>query len=188
MDGTDMRRVIVIVASGLALAGCASGGGTPDWFPRFEPAPVSVQLESQPAGAEAKTSTGQSCQTPCAVAMPPDKEFSVTFSLAGYQQQTIPVQMGKPEGDAFAEASLQPNPVAVELAAAPKTPAKRKPARKPAATASTVRPAARPAAARPAARPAAPRPASPAATSQPATVPASAVPAAAPTDPWPPAR
>ena len=185
-----MRRVIVIVASGLALAGCASGGGTPDWFPRFEPAPVSIQFESQPAGAEAKTSTGQSCQTPCSIAMPPDKEFSVTFSLAGYQQQTVPVQIGKPEGDAFAEASLQPNPVAIELAVAPKTPAKRKPARKPAASASTAKPAsARPAAARPAAaRPAAPRPASPAASSQPATPPAAAAPATVPTDPWPPVR
>jgi hypothetical protein len=162
MDGTDMRRVIVIVASGLALAGCASGGTTPDWFPKFEPAPVTIRFESQPAGAEAKTSTGQSCQTPCSVAMPPDKEFSVTFSLAGYQQQTVPVQITKPEGDAFAEASLQPNPVAVELAVAPKTPAKRKPA--------------------------APRPATPAASSQPATAPAAAAPAAAPTDPWPPVR
>ena len=130
-----MRQVIVIMASGLALAGCASGGTSPDWWPKFEPAPVSIQFESQPAGAEAKTSTGQSCQTPCSLAMPPDKEFSVTFSAAGRQPQTVPVQITKPEDDPFAEASLQPNPVAVELAVAPKTPAKRAPGRKAAATA-----------------------------------------------------
>ena len=101
------------------------------------------------------------------MAMAPDKEFSVTFALAGRQPQTVPVQITKPEGDPFAEASLQPNPVAVELAVAPKTPAKRTSGRKPAA-----KPAAT--------RPAAPRPAS--SSSQPMA------PAAAPTDPWPAAR
>lgn len=170
-----MRRVIVILASGLALGGCAAGGTSPDWWPKFEPAPVSIVFESQPAGAEAKTSTGQSCQTPCSLAMAPDKEFSVTFALAGRQPQTVPVQITKPEGDPFAEASLQPNPIAVELAVAPKAPAKRAPVRKPATTASTTRPAA--------ARPAAPRPAA----SQP-VAPAAVAPAGAATDPWPPAR
>src|SRR6476661_6105432 len=89
LNGTvsDMRRVIVILASGLALAGCAGGGGNfnTDWFPKFEPAPVNIQFVSEPAGAEAKTSTGQTCKTPCSIAMPADKEFSVSFALAGYQ-------------------------------------------------------------------------------------------------------
>ena len=169
-----MRQVIVIMASGLALAGCASGGANPDWWPKFEPAPVSIQFESQPAGAEAKTSTGQSCQTPCSLAMAPDKEFSVTFSAAGRQPQTVPVQITKPEDDPFAEASLQPNPVAVELAVAAKTPAKRAPGRKPAATASVAKP-----------KPAAPRPAAPTTTQQ---APAATAPAATPTDPWPAVR
>jgi hypothetical protein len=177
MDGTDMNRVIVIAASGLALAGCTSGGGTNfDFWPKFEPTPVSVQFQSEPAGAEAKTSVGQSCQTPCALAMAPDKDFSVTFSLAGYQPQTVPVQVNKPEpgSEDATEAGLAPNPVAVELKAAPKGPAKRTPAKKPATTAS----AAKPAAAKPAAAPkptAAPR--QPAPTTAPAA-----------TDPWPPVR
>jgi hypothetical protein len=98
--------------------------------------------------------------------MPPDKDFSVTFSLAGYQPQTVPVQVTQPEGE---ETALQPNPVEVELAAASKTPAKRKPAaRKPATTASS---APKPAAAKPAA-------ARPASQSAPAAAPGS-------TDPWP---
>jgi hypothetical protein len=172
MDGTDMNRLFAIVASGLVLAGCTSGSGT-DWLPKFEPAPVSIQFQSEPPGAEAKTSTGGSCQTPCAVSVPPDKEFSVTFSLAGYQPQTVAVQLTKPEG---IETALQPNPVAVELAAAPKTPPKRTPARRAATTASTPKPAA--------ARPAAPRPAA-AAPAPAATAPSATAPAI---DPWPPVR
>ena len=159
-----MRRVVVIVASGLGLASCTSGGGfNTDWFPKFEPAPVNIQFQSQPPGAEAKTSTGQACKTPCSLAMPPDKEFSVSFSLAGYQPQTVPLKLTRPEG---IETALQPNPVEVELVAAPKAPPKRAPApRKPAATTAA---APKPAAARPAA-------------SQPA-------PASSSMDPWPPVR
>jgi hypothetical protein len=161
-----MRRVIVIVASGLALASCTSGGGfNTDWFPKFEPAPVNIQFASQPPGAEAKTSTGQTCKTPCSLAMPADKEFSVTFALAGYQSQTVPLQLTRPEG---LETALQPNPVEVELVTAPKPPpAKRTPARKPATTAAAPR-----------SKPAATRPA--AATSQTAPAPASSS-----MDPWP---
>lgn len=157
-----MRRVIVILASGLALAGCAGGSNfNTDWFPKFEPAPVNIQFVSEPAGAEAKTSTGQTCKTPCSIAMPADKEFSVSFALAGYQTQTVSLQLTKPEG---VETALQPNPVEVELVAAPKAPPPKKkaPARKPATTASAPKPAA--------ARPAAP----------------AAAPAA--TDPWPTGR
>jgi hypothetical protein len=114
--------------------------------------------------------------------MAPDKEFSVTFALAGRLPQTVPVQITKPEDDPFAEASLQPNPVAVELAAAPKTPAKRTPGRKSAAAASTAKPAA--------AKPAAPRPAAPkpAASSSQPVAPAATAPTGTAADPWPPAR
>lgn len=135
-----MRRVIVILASGLALAGCAGGNFNSDWFPKFEPSPVNIQFVSTPAGAEAKTSSGQTCKTPCSLSMPADKEFSVSFSLAGYQTQTVPLQLTKPEG---VETALQPNPVEVELVAAPKPAPARKPAtRKPATTAQAPKPAA----------------------------------------------
>jgi hypothetical protein len=174
-----MSRVIAFVACGFALAGCTSGASLTSWvpsfdFPKAEPASVSVQFQSEPAGAEAKTSVGQSCKTPCALAVVPDKDFSVTFSLAGYQPQTVPVEVNRPEGlsgaEAAAETSLLPNPVAVELTPAPKGPAKRAPApRKPAAAASAQAPAPR------AAAPARP----------PAAAPAQPAPA---TDPWPPIR
>ena len=173
MDGTDMSRVVVIAACGLALAGCASGGSA-DWFPKYEPAKVNVQFQSDPPGAEAKTSSGEACQTPCAIAMAPDKDFSVTFLLTGYEPQTV--QVAKDTNTL--EASLHPNPVAVELAkAAP--PSKRQPRKPAATTASAAKPAARPAAARPAARPAA---------TAPAAAPAAAPPPPAAGDPWPAAR
>lgn len=171
-----MSRVIVIVASGLALAGCASGGTGGDWWPKYEPAPVSVQFQSEPAGAEAKTSNGSVCQTPCTLAMAPDKDFSVTFSLPGYEPQTVPVQVAKPDGAEVLEAGLQPNPVAVELS---KSTGKKPPPKRRAATTAS---AAKPAAAKPATRPAA----RPAAASRPAAAPRQSAPPPAATDPWPP--
>jgi hypothetical protein len=62
--------------------------------------------------------------------MAPDKDFSVTFALAGYESQTVPVQKGRPEGLSASDgpASLQPNPVYVELDPAAAKPAPKKPA------------------------------------------------------------
>jgi len=170
----DMSRVIAVVACGLSLAGCTSGSWTPNFdfsLPKAEPQKLTVQLQSEPAGAEAKTSAGESCKTPCSLAVVADKDFSVTFALAGYQPQTVPVQVNRPEGlsgaEAAAETSLIPNPVHVELAPAPKTPAKKPPAKKPAAAASAQAPAQKPA----------PAPAPKPATTAPPVV-----------DPWPAVR
>ena len=168
-----MNRVMVILASALALAGCTSGGGmSVEWLPRFEPKPVDVLFQSQPPGAEAKTSTGQTCQTPCSLAMPPDKDFTVTFALAGHQPQTIAVQPTRSE-ETF-DTSLQPNPVEVALVVAPRGP-QRRTTNPPRRTSSTIPPAARPVAV----RPAAPRPAAAAPPPQAAPPPA---------DPWPQVR
>ncbi len=148
-----------------------------DFLPKAEPVTLNVQLQSDPPGAEAKTSVGQSCKTPCAVSVPADKDFSVTFALAGYQPQTVPVQVTRAEAltGETSETILTPNPVAVELEPAPKAPAKKPPvpARKPAAAASAQAP-----------KPAAPATPRPAATAP--TRPAGAAPAAV--DPWPAVR
>lgn len=153
-----MIRVIAVVACGLALAACSSGmpSWSPSWsssmdfLPKFDPKPVAMQFESEPAGAEAKTSTGQTCRTPCTLSVAPNKEFSVTFALAGYQPQTIPVKVGKPEGAYDDSIGLTPNPVYAELEAAKPAPkrAPAKPAPKP-ATAAAPKPAAAPAASSP---------------------------------------
>lgn len=158
-----MYRVIVIVSGALALAACSS---TPDWMSldALKPAPVmdSVRFESNPPGAEAKTSNGQTCRTPCALALPVETPLTVTFTLTGYQPETEtvePISLGS-------TMQFQPNPVMVELTpAAPVAPAKKKPAaKKPAAKP----PAKKPVAAAPAPMTAAPQQPAPWPTNPPA--------------------
>lgn len=169
-----MNRVITVVATAFAVAGCSSMSPSLDFLPKSEVSGVTVQFQSEPAGAEAKTSAGGSCKTPCALAVAPDKDFSVTFALAGYQPQTVPVQVNRPEvstrdTDNPLETTLDPNPVYVELEPAPKAPARKPaPAKKPATAASAQAPAPKPATAAP----------------KPATAPR---PAPSAVDPWPPA-
>jgi hypothetical protein len=82
------------------------------------PPTVQIQLESVPQGAEARTSLGPSCKTPCSVAVPaPDGGFSVTFTLNRFQPATIPVQVVTFPGDFAtpASANIDPNPVVAEL-------------------------------------------------------------------------
>jgi hypothetical protein len=104
----------------------------------FKPSPTSetLRIESEPPGAEAKTSQGQSCRTPCEVAVQTGNELSVTLALNGYQPQTVSVRSEAPppvERDSapVPGSLLSPNPIYVELQPAPATPqAKRPVARK----------------------------------------------------------
>ena len=81
-----MYRVLAIIGGAFALAACSS---TSDWasLDSFKSGASldTVSLESEPPGAEAKASNGQSCRTPCALALPADAASSVTFTLNGYQ-------------------------------------------------------------------------------------------------------
>ena len=87
-----------------------------------------VRFESSPPGAEAKTSTGQTCRTPCALSLPVNSPLTVTFTLNGY----LPESEGlEPMSATGSSTQLRPNPVVVELAAAPPQP--KQPAKKPAA-------------------------------------------------------
>ena len=79
---------------------------------RNEPALETVRFESEPPGAEAKTSIGQSCRTPCALALPGNKPFDVTFTLAGFQPDVEKVEVFA-VGDGSTK--LRPNPVLAEL-------------------------------------------------------------------------
>ena len=125
-----MRRVILIAVAGLSLAGCSSFS-----LDTFRPAPptVQVQLESVPSGADAKTSIGPGCKTPCSDAVTaPDSGFAVTYSMNRFQPVTVPVQVIRIPGDFSGPGSttLDPNPVVAELQpAAPPPRVKRKPIR-----------------------------------------------------------
>jgi hypothetical protein len=122
-----MRRFIVIAVTGVSLAGCSSFS-----WDSLKPTPpsIQVQLESTPPGADARTSLGPGCKTPCSVSVPaPDTGFSVTYTLNKFLPATIPVQVIRNPGD-FASSGTtvtDPNPVFAELQPAgppPKAPRK----------------------------------------------------------------
>jgi len=63
-------------------------------------------LESQPSGADAKTSLGPGCETACSVSVPArDGGFSVSYSLAKYQPATVQVKVIRNPGDLTTPAS-----------------------------------------------------------------------------------
>jgi hypothetical protein len=124
VDQADkMRRVIAVAVAGLSLAGCSSLS----WdMLKSTPTPIQVQLESNPPGADAKTSLGPGCKTPCSVSVtPPDNGgFTVTYTLDKFQPATVPVQVIRNTG-AFNTSPaivLDPDPVVGELQAAPPSP------------------------------------------------------------------
>jgi len=177
-----MSRVIAIMACGFTLTACSATLPSLSLdFMKSAPQAETLAVESEPPGAEAKTSIGQSCRTPCQLPVQPGREFSVTLALSGYQPQTVSV---RPEADgASAAPRLAPNPIHVTLQAVapPKKPVLKK--KKPAAA------AARPVASQPAAS-AAPRAASvPAPTLAPTLAPPPSSPAEAAASatnyPWP---
>jgi hypothetical protein len=140
-----MRRVIAIAVVGASLAGCTSFS-----FDSFRSAPplVKVALESAPPGADATTSLGPGCKTPCAIDVPaPDAGFSVTFAIPRFQTVTVPVQVIRNPGDFASPPTtiIEPSPVFAELQPAAPPPGARKPMRpkkpKPARSATAPAPA-----------------------------------------------
>jgi hypothetical protein len=124
-----MRQVIAIAAAGLSLAGCSSFSW--DSF-KSAPPPMQVQLDSAPQGADAVTSLGPGCKTPCSVSIPtPQANFSVTFNLPKFQPATVPVQVIRNPGDLASPGTTvtDPNPVFAELQPAGPPPRAPKPMR-----------------------------------------------------------
>jgi hypothetical protein len=125
-----MRRVIAMAFTGISLAGCSSFS-----LDSFKPTPplVQVQLESAPPGADATTSLGPGCKTPCSVSVPaPDAGFAVTFALPPkFLPVTVPVQVIRNPGDFTdpATTTIEPSPVFAELKPAGPPPKVRKPMR-----------------------------------------------------------
>jgi hypothetical protein len=115
-----MSRVIAFVACGFTLAACSASMPSLDFF-KSSPPTESLRIESEPPGADARTTQGQTCRTPCELTVQGGGDLSVTVALNGYQPQTVALRSDQAEG------KLSPNPLYVELQAAPPaTPAKKK--------------------------------------------------------------
>jgi hypothetical protein len=112
-----------------------------DMFKSGPPTEV-LRIESEPPGADARTSQGQTCRTPCELTVATDGsgDLAVTVQMTGYQPQTLPIRT-----DGSGGARLQPNPLYVELQPAAPPPKTTKPApapkKKPAASAYAAPPA-----------------------------------------------
>jgi hypothetical protein len=174
-----MHGLLAIAASGFVLAACTSS----DVLKTATPT-VPLQFESEPAGAEVKTSGGQTCRTPCALAVPA-ADFTASFTLNGYQAQTVAVKLLPPEdmrgGEEFtavSEPRFTPSPVSAEMVKEVRRPVRQKPR--------VPRPAAapQPDAQAPAAQQQ-PAPSAPAASSPSSPWPSTSTPP--PASPWPPA-
>ena len=75
-------RWLIILALAATCGGCASvTRGTTD----------QVQILSEPEGAEARTSMGHTCTTPCTLQFSRKDEFIVTASKPGYHTVEMPV-------------------------------------------------------------------------------------------------
>lgn len=103
-----------------------------------------VVFHSEPPGAAMETTNGFWCTTPCTLDMPRSDRFVATFSLPGYQNQTVAVESQVSSGGAVGMAGnllvggviggvvdatsgamndLVPNPVSVRLIPARAAPA-----------------------------------------------------------------
>jgi PEGA domain len=184
-----MRRAIVLVLSGVALSGCTGIPSMPSFsvpsfkmpsfsMPGFNAPGMPVHVSSIPPGADASFgSGGESCRTPCTLAAPNGTgTYNVSFTLEGYQPQSIPVRIAVNEGGSLQSGDagtspttvISPNPVFAELepvAPAASTAAKRPPAAR-------TKPPAKPAAAKPAATTAATAPSGSASSPPPPAPPA----------------
>jgi hypothetical protein len=139
-----MNRVVSVVACGLSLAACGSISmpsmpSMPSLGFGGDPATgtATVRLESEPPGAEARTSGGQGCRTPCSMTVTARGDITVNFTLNGYLPQAVTAQVVAPDdirGDGeLAPSSIEPrivpNPIfaALDPAPPPPPPQRRKP-------------------------------------------------------------
>jgi hypothetical protein len=126
-----------MVAAALMLAGCTSLSDfdlTKAAFHAVDMRTADLVLESEPPGANATSSLGPSCRTPCMLAIKPGPDFTVTFTLEGHQPQTVAVRVVRADaapdwqGHARNDPTLEPNPARVQLIAIPPPePPKKKP-------------------------------------------------------------
>jgi hypothetical protein len=78
-----MTKIFAALAAACLLSGCATiTRGTSNH----------VQIISDPAGADVRTSTNQSCRTPCTLTVSRKDEFFVTVTKDGYREESVQVK------------------------------------------------------------------------------------------------
>jgi len=120
---------VALVICGLGLAACGSTQAIPG-FDAFKPKPTTTSLliQSNPDGADARSSLGGTCHTPCTMAIATAGDFTISLAHDGYEPQTVTVHSTMSEGGYTTPASptLNPNVVSVALKAQAKQPAKQR--------------------------------------------------------------
>src|SRR6266487_2999472 len=73
-----------------------------------------IDLDSDPQGAQAATSLGSGCETPCAMEISADAPFTVTFTHPGYAPAAVNIRI-QPGQPGVSDPQFSPNPVFVRL-------------------------------------------------------------------------
>jgi PEGA domain len=105
--------VVVAAAIGASLTGCSSALSSNSASEKLQ----TLKFESDPPGAEIRTTQDQTCKTPCELTVP-SREQPVTITKKGYAPQTVQVTMGPQPDHSFWEnppPTLVPNPIHVVL-------------------------------------------------------------------------
>ena len=103
---------------GISLTGCSSALSSNSASEQLQ----ALNFESDPPGAEIRTTQGQTCITPCELTVP-SHEQPVTITKNNYVPQTVQITLGPQPDYSFWEnppPTLVPNPVRVVLQPAPK--------------------------------------------------------------------
>jgi len=110
--------VVVAAVVGVSLTGCSSALSSNSSSEQLQ----ALKFESDPLGAEIRTTQGQTCKTPCELTVP-SHEQPVTITKNDYVPQTVQVTLGPQPDHPFWKnppPSLVPNPVRVVLQPVPK--------------------------------------------------------------------
>ena len=109
---------VVTAAVGVSLTGCSSALSSNSSSEQLQ----TLKFESDPPGADVRTTQGQTCKTPCELKVP-SHEQPVTITKNNYAPQTVQVTLGPQPDHSFWEnppPTLVPNPVRVVLQPVPK--------------------------------------------------------------------
>jgi hypothetical protein len=97
---TIMRRVLVIAASSIALGACSNMSLPSFEMPSMSPTPSAstVEFVSEPAGLTSRRRRARLAGHLCALSVAAS-DFTTTFTLNGYQPQTVPVKQVQSQDD-----------------------------------------------------------------------------------------